>query len=71
MKVDYPASRTFKPSFAPQGIAIYEGEFMLRARLPQASSKLLSPASLRVQACNDKYCLAPATVSVPIDMLRR
>jgi len=40
-------------------------------RLPQASSKLLSPASLRVQACNDKYCLAPATVSVPIDTLRR
>ena len=71
MKVDYPASRTFKPSFAPQGIAIYEGEFMLRARLPQASSKLLSPVSLRVQACNDKYCLAPATVSVPIDTLRR
>jgi uncharacterized protein len=71
MKVDYPAPRIFKASFAPQGIAIYEGEFTLRARLPQAPAKSLSSASLRVQACNDKYCLAPATITVPIDMSRR
>jgi uncharacterized protein len=71
VKVDYPAPRIFKPSFAPEGIAIYEGEFTLRARLPQAPATSLSSASLRVQACNDKYCLAPETVSVPIDTSRR
>jgi uncharacterized protein len=66
VNVDYPASRIFKASFAPQGIAIYEGEFALRARVPEASAESLRVAHLRVQACNDKYCLAPATVTVPI-----
>jgi hypothetical protein len=66
VKVDYPAPRIFKASFAPQGLAIYEGKITLRAHLPRASVKSLSAAGLRVQACNEKFCLAPATVAVPI-----
>jgi uncharacterized protein YyaL (SSP411 family) len=67
VKVDYPAPRIFKPSFAPHGIAIYEGETALRAHLAQASAKSLSAAGLLVQACNEKFCLAPATITVPIE----
>jgi len=72
MKVDYPASRDLQAIVRAAGDCDLRGRIhAARPRLPQASSKLLSPASLRVQACNDKYCLAPATVSVPIDTLRR
>jgi hypothetical protein len=65
LKVDYPPARAFKAPFAPQGIAVYEGRVSLRARLPQPLARPPA-ASLRVQACNDEVCLAPATVAVPI-----
>ena len=66
VKVVYPASQTFKPPFAPQGIAVYEGRITLQAHLPQALASHPPAVSLRVQACNDEVCLAPATIAVPI-----
>jgi len=66
IKVTYPAAQTFKAPFAPQGIAVYQGRFTLRAHLPQTSAQQLPAASLRVQACSDQYCLAPSTVAVQI-----
>lgn len=65
IKVEYPAALVFKPPFAPQGIAVYQGRISLRA-YPDLSSSQLPAASLRVQACNEKVCLAPATIDVPI-----
>lgn len=66
LKVDYPAGQVFKAPFAPQGIMVYEGRITLRARLPKGSTQLPPAASLRVQACNDQVCLAPASVAVPV-----
>ncbi len=67
LKVDYPAAQRFKAPFAPQGIAVYQGRVTLLGHLPPALTKRPSVASLRVQACNDEVCLAPATIQVPID----
>jgi len=67
VKVDYPASKTFKAKFAPQGIAVYDGSITLKARLPQGSSPAPPALSLRVQACNETLCLAPALIRVPLE----
>lgn len=66
LAVTYPESRVFKAPFAPQGIAVYEDRITLRARLSQGAASLPAAARLRVQACNDQSCLAPATFTVPI-----
>jgi len=66
LKIKYPAAQMFKAPFAPQGIAVYEGRITLHGQLPQMPRRQPSAASLRIQACNDKVCLAPATVMVPI-----
>jgi hypothetical protein len=66
LAVEYPAAHVFKAPFAPQGIAVYEDRITLRAHLPQGAAGLPSTARLRVQACNDQSCLAPATLAVPI-----
>src|SRR3546814_1770516 len=65
LKGDYPQGQLFKAPFAQQGLAVYSGRVVLHAALASATSV---PGSLtrRVQACNDKYCLAPAYVDVPI-----
>ncbi len=67
VKVDYPAAQIFKPPFAPEGIAVYQGRITLRAGLAQPLAGPPPVAKLRVQACNDQVCLAPATIAVPID----
>ncbi|MBI3524153.1 MAG: DUF255 domain-containing protein, partial [Betaproteobacteria bacterium] len=64
VKVDYPAAQNFKAPFAPQGIAVYQGRVTLTAHLPPGLRP--SAANLRVQACNDEVCLAPATITVPL-----
>jgi uncharacterized protein YyaL (SSP411 family) len=67
IKVDYPAAQRFKAPFAPQGIAVYHGRVTLLGHLPPAPAGRPSVANLRIQACNDEVCLAPATIAVPID----
>jgi len=70
VKVEYPQSQTFKAAFAPEGIDVYEGRITLRAHLPQPQELPrewpLPAVGLRVQACNEEVCLAPATISVPL-----
>jgi len=64
-EVEYPPSQTFKAGFAPQGIEVYQGRILLKARLPEVAKSGLPKLHLRVQACNDEVCLAPATIVVP------
>ncbi|MHB1174403.1 MAG: thioredoxin domain-containing protein [Sulfuriferula sp.] len=66
LKMDYPAAKMFKAPFAPQGIAVYEGHITLRGRVTKKQIRLPINATLRIQACNDQVCLAPATVTVPV-----
>ena len=58
--VRYPPPRQFRPAFAPQGIAVWEGRVVLR--LPALSSEPRPALALRVQACNTTTCLAPSTL---------
>jgi len=68
LTVDYPESHTFKAPFAPQGIDVYQGRITLRAHLPQSLATQPPAVSLRIQACNDQVCLAPATIAVQPSM---
>jgi len=65
-KVDYPQAQLFKAPFAPEGIDVYEGRIIMKAQQTEVKMSRLPAVSLRVQACNDEVCLAPATIVVPV-----
>ncbi len=65
-KVKYPQSRSFKAPFAPEGIEVYEGRITLNTKVPRPTESRPPVVSLRIQACNDEVCLAPATIAVPV-----
>jgi len=66
-KVDYPTSKDFKAKFASKSIAVYDGDITITAHLTSPlSSKPPESVGLRVQACNDTLCLAPALIQVPV-----
>jgi thiol:disulfide interchange protein DsbD len=66
----YPDPLTKKFSFAEKPLAVYEGETTLKARLKADSTiqtgKHNLSAKLRVQACDDKVCYAPAAVDLKV-----
>ena len=63
-----PLFRTF--AFTSDTLAVYEGE--VAVILAMRAAKALPPgvypmqSRLRVQACNDRVCLRPSTVEVPL-----
>ncbi|WP_298293744.1 DUF255 domain-containing protein [Thiomonas sp.] len=59
--VRYPPARQFRPAFAPQGIAVWEGQVDLHVAALPAGAAL----ALRLQACNATSCLAPSTLPLP------
>jgi len=61
-------ARVFKPSFARDGLEVYEGSFELRAKLPRGrfGEGDALRAELRVQACNDEICLPPDTLFIVV-----
>lgn len=65
LRVEYPPAQVFKAPFAPQGIAVYSGQVKLHALLAQVPETAMT-VRLRVQACDDAVCLAPATITVPL-----
>lgn len=68
LHVEYPAGRIFKPKFASNGINVYEGHVTLRVSLPSAPASPRRLAHLRLQACNDQLCLAPAEIDASIEI---
>ena len=58
--VRYPPPQSFRPAFAPQGIAVWEGQ--VRLALPALSPAQRATLALRVQACNATTCLAPSVL---------
>jgi hypothetical protein len=67
----YPAPTLIKPEFAPDGLKVYEGTITLRG--VAAKGTLARGGSIRaavkVQACDDRVCLPPATL--PLKMSRK
>jgi uncharacterized protein YyaL (SSP411 family) len=60
--VRYPPPQTFRPAFAPQAIAVWEGR--VRLELPALNPLQLGALTLRVQACSATTCLAPSAMRV-------
>jgi uncharacterized protein len=70
VKVDYPKGETKKLAADAAPVAVYEGKATLTARLRLDDDAKAGPAALslrvRYQACDDRACLAPATLDVPV-----
>ena len=69
--VQWPEPHTAKADVGdgPQSYAVYEGSTTLFARLAlsaDASGEIAADLVLSVQACNDRTCLAPGDLRVPL-----
>ena len=57
-------------SSGPRPVVLYEGKVTVTARVKLAADAKPGPATIRVrvhyQACDDRACLAPATLDVPV-----
>jgi uncharacterized protein len=68
LRVDYPASISFKPKFADQAIDVYEGSIQIVSKFPRGalSSNAHVFGTLTAQACTDEICLPPASLPLPM-----
>ena len=69
--VRYPAgTATLATPGSPEKASVYEGEIKLTARVRLDAQAQPGPLTLSLkvgyQACNDRACLAPATLNVPL-----
>lgn len=68
----YPAPKSLRLDFAGEAIDAYEGRSVVRARMTPSSGsgpgERRLTGRLRVQACNDKTCLRPATVRATLQV---
>lgn len=63
----YPPASLKKLSFGQQELALYENQIKLTATLPEAyTKKPWISIQTQLQACNDKHCLAPETISTGV-----
>jgi hypothetical protein len=67
-QVHFPVAALFKPSFAPAGLKVYEGEVTLAASFPKGAlgKDLAIRAVVSAQACNSDICLPPAKLPVAV-----
>ncbi len=65
-QVHYPEATLFKPSFAPAGLRVYQGDVTLEASFPKGTigTVLNISAVVSTQACNSEICLPPAKLTV-------
>jgi hypothetical protein len=73
VKVTYPAGEAkVLGSIGTERTSLYEGKVQVTARLRLAETSTPGPAKLTLvlsyQACNDRLCLAPANLEIPIDI---
>jgi DsbC/DsbD-like thiol-disulfide interchange protein len=73
VEVKYPAGEAKAlASTGPDNIPVYEGKVEINARIRLAEQARPGPLRLTLvlgyQACNDKLCLAPARLEVPLDV---
>lgn len=70
-ETNYPPGALQKFDFSEKMLVVYEGTVTLRVKLeaaPDAPVGAVSlPLTLRYQACNDKACLPPVRLNVPVE----
>jgi hypothetical protein len=60
VNVNYPKDTVSKLSFSKKALRVYQGAFEIHA---QAKTRSSSKLTLDLQACGDKLCLAPQSIS--------
>jgi hypothetical protein len=69
-EITYPKPAMEKYSFSEQPLSVYSGAFEIvtRFRVPATApgGPALGTGKLRYQACNDRMCLPPKTIDVPL-----
>ena len=75
IEVRYPAPTSFKPSFAPDTLNVYEGKVQLVAKLADGAVDGLRElsATVNAQACTEAVCLPPSRIvlAIPLDTTQR
>jgi len=68
----YPSGTAMTlPADPTTKLSVYTGEFIIQARIVAMPGDHLVQAKLRYQACDQKQCLPPRTITVPIDVIGR
>lgn len=75
-KVEYPTGEAkVLASSGDEKVSVYEGQASIKVRLRLKDDAKAMPGSIdlkvRYQACNDRSCLAPASLAVPITLEKR
>jgi hypothetical protein len=66
-RIIYPPAMLKKLSFGQQKLALYEDQLTIHARLPSAlKDRQIINVQVQLQACNEKHCLAPETLSLAV-----
>jgi len=68
--VEYPKAESVKSDFSDKPLSVYSGKFDLITKLKvpatATAGPVLATGKLKYQACNDKMCLPPRTIEVPL-----
>ena len=66
----FPKPTMEKYSFSEKPLSVYSGDFEITTKFKVAANAPAGPAigtgKLRYQACNEKMCLPPKTIEVPV-----
>ena len=71
-QVIYPKPQSEKYDFSPTPLSVFSGNFEIVTRFKAPADARNGPAimngKLRYQACNNKECLPPRTIDVPVTL---
>ncbi len=66
----YPAGTEMTLAADPNTkLSVYTGEFAIQARMVASPGNHLVQGKLRYQACDQRQCMPPKTITVPIDVI--
>ena len=71
-QVIYPKPQSEKYDFSPTPLSVFSGNFEIVTRFKAPADARNGPAimngKLRYQACNNKECLPPRTIEIPVTL---
>jgi hypothetical protein len=66
----YPAGKTITlPADPKTKLNVYTGEFAIQTRLVATAGNHLVQGRLRYQACDERQCMPPKTITVAVDVI--
>jgi hypothetical protein len=69
-EVVYPKPQMEKTDFSPKPVSVFSGSFEIQTRFKAPATApngmAILTGKLRYQACNDRMCLPPKTIEVPL-----